>query len=692
MSKGVLHKFRKKGRPPGEVKPKPYKPPTYEGIGGAIRRDEFGTGYFLNEDQLVELAILNEEVPKDEDKTFWAEFRKLRVKWGVKPLGGSTSWSSGERYKPPLHQPTIWSDPAKGKSYKSEWWSGWGTSGISHSSELNDKLAVAMRSIRATGAVIDDAENKTHISWATRHDVATSFTDLERNEVVISAKPFVDKLPDGEALDICSGFSLHEFGHSRDTRLVYHQINGMTPMAVAAFLANIVEDVRTERNTANEFPGFKGYFDALLEYMFEEGDKPTKYGDDLVSRLNGAIMTCRWPEHAKTYMPPDEFEWWTRWMNDYLGERVNLGETVKRGLEHLRIPDQEGPGKGKKKTASGEMDEITKAEKAGRELEEIIKDFLKGLKKFCAHEVGDHKSKLDPKDAKEIEEKVAEELEEWKPHKLGEGDSQPTVQVSKPIVNHPAVIRPDPLVTKYRNALRFRPAKPLNTVKLMKNGKIDSTQLWRWAGDDWRVFQTKEINDEVSARVYLLADMSGSMGGLADRTQSKLAVAERLATLFLEALDGMDGVHVKVFGHTGDYPRGSIASLFRIWEPGDNHNRIGWITEGPHSNNYDGYAIDWSAEQLLRDSQPNEQKLLIVLSDGYPSAHGYGGERAYSHMRRVIEYYRKRGIRILQIAIDPSLDEQRQEAMFGKEYVPYVHSDTPDMLPGRLAKQLAKLL
>jgi nitric oxide reductase activation protein len=85
----------------------------------------------------------------------------------------------------------------------------------------------------------------------------------------------------------------------------------------------------------------------------------------------------------------------------------------------------------------------------------------------------------------------------------------------------------------------------------------------------------------------------------------------------------------------------------------------------PHSNNYDGYAIKYVGERLAAEARNGEQRLLIVLSDGYPAGTGYGGASAERHMRDVIaELRRKHQIRTLQIAIDTGLDPERQSRMF----------------------------
>jgi cobalamin biosynthesis protein CobT len=241
------------------------------------------------------------------------------------------------------------------------------------------------------------------------------------------------------------------------------------------------------------------------------------------------------------------------------------------------------------------------------------------------------------------------------------------------------------MAARYRAALVFRPDKEIHSTKLLKRGKVDPTQLYRWAVDDWRMFQQKGRKVDPSAYVYLLVDMSGSMGG------EKLKSAQRLAKLFIAALSSMDGVTPKVYGHTGDSAQTSC-DVYRIWEPGDPLSRNGLIMSLPHSNNYDGYAIELVGNKLAAESRNNEQRLLIVLSDGYPAGHNYGGTSAESHVRAVVDELRsKHRIRTLQIAIDDGMDPERQARMFD-EFIPYRPGDSLDVVPRRLTKWLEKVL
>ena len=84
----------------------------------------------------------------------------------------------------------------------------------------------------------------------------------------------------------------------------------------------------------------------------------------------------------------------------------------------------------------------------------------------------------------------------------------------------------------------------------------------------------------------------------------------------------------------------------------------------------------------------NRRKSSLVLADGLPSTHTYGGEPAARHVRQVTDWARRQGVQVLQIAIDPSLNLADQVAMFSAEgVIPY---KTDAALPKQLTQVLSR--
>lgn len=706
----VLKKFRKAAQKEAAQEASGVKTTKQIYFWSEFRTDENDNKYWMSADQLNQLHALNEAI--DDDKVFYKEFAKLREREGI-VADPKTTWYRKEQFgAEPSKKWTTWKDPTKGKSHLSEWWGGWKTQ-MGWGSGQDTKLALALRNAEVLLNVIDDSEDTPMtVRFSETTDVPVSYTDFRNKRLVVSPKPFLDGLPDGEAADIVSMFTMHEASHAKYTKALAKDLetNPIEPVAVASMVMNVMEDERIERLTMREYPGFAEYFPKGLDYMWKNGAKPPEaYGPDLTSKLNAMIGFVRWPQHFDDAKWNPEKAWWRAWFADYNEERVDHRTAIERALAHLRMPTPEEQSGGKSKPdpksengeqgeAGAELDKIAEDEeemrKAGQAISDMIRKFLKEhgdkLKEFCTHRDHDGKNEsLDSNTAEHVKQLVEEQIENQKPPITMDGLRAPKMIITKPKETNESKRYwkgdRDPLVTKYRNAIVLRPAKPLQNIKLQKSGRIDPENLWRWATDDWRVFAKKEIAERPAARIYLLIDMSGSMNG------HKLESAQQIARLFLMALNSVDGVHTKVFGHTGDLDSSSSSEVYRLWEKGDPMSRLGLILSKQHGDNYDGYAISWVAEQLAKDSQPNEQKILIVLSDGYPAGEGYGGHEAQDHIRKVVDVNRRRDLRILQIAIDQVMREADQKRMFN-EFIPFKPGDRLDEIPKRLSKFLIKVL
>jgi cobalamin biosynthesis protein CobT len=237
-----------------------------------------------------------------------------------------------------------------------------------------------------------------------------------------------------------------------------------------------------------------------------------------------------------------------------------------------------------------------------------------------------------------------------------------------------------PMARRLKAAFVLRPAKPEYSDRLLRSGQVDDEELWRWGAGDFRVFEQKIRESVPDTDITLLVDESGSMGG-ADR----MPVAKRLAQLMLDCLSTMDGVTLRVRGHTGqsgDFPLGMV--IDKIWDPGDDPNRIALLEA--NAQNMDGHAIDWCVKELL-SGRGNTQKILIVIADGEPYAHGYSGYGAEQHVRDVVTKAERNGVYVIQLGVSSDLDYASQQRMFN-HFIPFT---TDENLLRDLAKLMAKL-
>jgi len=679
---------------------------------GGYRTADDGKRYWLNSKQITEFEEVNAKIEKDED--FWAWFKDFREKhklWGslpYTPKRGSVIWTPGE------DDEYSWKG-TKGGSL-SEWWTGYGKSSYAWAGTGATKLALAMSAIRTVIRVIDDSDPPMSVHWA---EMGASYTDFRGSKIFINPQPMKDeKLTEGQAIDISTAWGMHEASHAMYTKPIWDFLLKPTPLqpiTIATLMGNLAEDIRIERLTAEKFPGFADYFAKGLEYLWGKsgGTPPAAYGPGLQDKVNFAIAAVKWPLEAEKLWGTTEraeLDWWKDWAERYF-RKVDIRAFAQEAITHLRIAtekekadgesDEKGEGadgesdeKGEGKAAE-EMDEMAAKEKEAAErlgawerFVERIDEFMKkmGFKptEFCSHPEAE--DGLEPDESRSVERMVTEELrKEECPVKMPTGSFKPEVYVSKPeetTYSRQAYIgKPNPVLARLKAALLFRQELPQFANRLQREGNLDEEELWRWTASDYRVFEEKVVAVHPKVQMSLLVDLSGSMIG------RNLTTAQELAQLFVWALRDMQNVTTKVFGHTANVKSSNDCQVYRLWEPGDPMSRIGLVASLPHQNNYDGYAIASVVQEILTRGEETEQRVVIVLADGYPAGYNYGGGPGMKHVKAVDDWARKQGVEVIQIAIDSDLDPARQSAMF-KRWIPYT---TTQALPRVLEQLLAKL-
>lgn len=154
-----------------------------------------------------------------------------------------------------------------------------------------------------------------------------------------------------------------------------------------------------------------------------------------------------------------------------------------------------------------------------------------------------------------------------------------------------------------------------------KSGRLDTARLSDVLRNRVDVFKQKEDVRITNSAVYLLVDSSGSMSG------ECYVNACASALMLAEALQGI-GVNLEIAGFT-EISGNSDGLVHDIWTPFgsrfckprvlDRMARMNLYL----SNNADGENIMYAYARLKQ--QPESRKILIVLSDGEPSAFGPEG-------------------------------------------------------------------
>lgn len=239
-------------------------------------------------------------------------------------------------------------------------------------------------------------------------------------------------------------------------------------------------------------------------------------------------------------------------------------------------------------------------------------------------------------------------------------------------------------VARMRGALRFRWGTRSYDERELPEGRLDRTRLGR-AAVDGRVFKSEWERSAMGLALCLLLDLSGSMR-LSSNVGSKAYRTACAAELVARALYTVPAVELEIYSHDSCGSRQEdlyIRYLYGRRQP--DIRGIGNYTRG--SENYDHMAILTAADLFVKNTT-NKRRLMLVISDGVPCGHLYGGVSAIRQTREAVTKVRRRGIAVAQIAIENLGDASA--LMFGKDYVVFDSLDrlVPDI--GRLVSRIVR--
>lgn len=708
--------------------------------------------YWLSVDHLTEYERRNAQIETDEE--FWVWFKDFATQAKLKPSakdagperknrGQISSNSNGGKWD------WGWKKDESGYSsggYLRDMWSSWGYS--SASSDLTRRLAIALGAVNTTVQAIRTRPGRYRVRLAAGDDqnAPTSFTSFDEDLVVVSPVPLKDaSLDEQRAIEIETGWALHEAGHTEYTEDVYKEILKpyvLRPAAVAGMFCNILEDVRIERLVGDSFPGFAPYFGWSLEYLWkitgkdEKGDPIERdgrwTGQDLNQKLNWIIRTVRWPDEFKPIIEKAakggiggikadnavlaEFGWWRAWLEAYDTGKVGMRQSIIEGLARLaedpkteqQMKDQQKNEELAESQANGGLGSLGGL--SGDQAREMIRRLIDALSQGgkvpilapCpspqgggnapAHDGAAQDAKkgvLTPQQAAEIEKLIAEELEiDIPPPRYRDSWSG---FVPKTIVRKPQ--------EDGKSKAVWQAANKIDPLLLRLRGAF----VFRPSAPEYsnRLLKTGQIDDEelwrfgvgdyrVFEQRVIESKPDTDISILIDQSGSmggqKLMLAMRLCRLMQAILRTTHGTTLRVRSHTNGVD-GEDTSMFRIWEQGDPESRLGLPQAMPHGANNDGWALGWCIDELLRIGKPDNQKVLFILSDGIPAGRDYSGVPAMDHVRRVTEWGEKNGVTTVQIAV--GIFSEEDQARMYRNYLIY---EDDASLPGKLVKIMSKIL
>jgi hypothetical protein len=225
-------------------------------------------------------------------------------------------------------------------------------------------------------------------------------------------------------------------------------------------------------------------------------------------------------------------------------------------------------------------------------------------------------------------------------------------------------------VSAMRKVFQFRLAEKRVDLRERRIGKIDRTKLSKALISD-RIFHLRQDKSAHGMALCVVLDESGSMGGTAAVPSSDVTVREcpatttlKIAVMIAEAVKPVKGIELEVYSYSsfGDYSQDCLVKYLY----GKNNPTLASIAGYEYGyQNYDHVALR-TCGKLFEKNTRNKNRMMVVVSDGSPAGHDYGGPSAIEATRREVEELSKRMF-VMQVAIRSF----ESEKMF-KNYVKFL--------------------
>ena len=177
---------------------------------------------------------------------------------------------------------------------------------------------------------------------------------------------------------------------------------------------------------------------------------------------------------------------------------------------------------------------------------------------------------------------------------------------------------------------------------LLKGNKINPTAA---ASSSGKIFKRNILPEHKDIAVSVLIDESGSMSGVRCEKAREMAI-------IIEDFCRNLGIPLSVVGHCDSGK--VIIKNYVSFEDNNQNRKYKLINIGAGGCNRDGFALGYCVKNLLERDEEN--KLLILVSDGKPNSekyHGYSAEKDLSNLKKEFE---RKGGRLIAAAIGEDKD------------------------------------
>ena len=561
---------------------------------------------------------------------------------------------------------------------------------------------------------------------------SSGHTDMVRDIIVIDGDML---LKSDSNLDITAGLAIHEKLHLIHTKPLTAWENRKISSAditthgeqkLLHKIANIVEDEYIEKQLHKTTPGFVHYIETTKKHYFEkdednleEGIEKNPFGD----LLNTLLMLIRYPSmidanRRKRHAPHIRF--FGRVLAQGLKDREATFVCIETLFDYLKNAFE-------KMHPEGESDMSDVMDKVGDRMSSMKDSFSESGVKFSDEEwasIRDRLIKEEMDDAREPGDRLAEALsmtDELLDRLTGDSDYEKIssslaeaikeledtdyseIELDKSIAARGSrkvswrVSKDDdesreiyregvrimkPSINKLRRKITLYGNTAIHTIRNQKRGKLDKRMLHRIPAGRKDLFKAIIVKEDKPLDICLLVDESGSMGG------ATMARARNAAIAVKEALTDNPKLNLWVFGHSADHQRNGMTEMIQYWSPTMKDRPMAMGAMQARYENRDGNAIIASANRVKDETDvPAGNKLMIVFSDGSPSANNYRGRDALMHTKKAVKWVESQGWSIIQVGFDGAY-----EAAMDMMFTNWVEITDTSQLGDKVANIIKKVL
>ncbi len=635
-------------------------------------------------------------------------------------------WNRGSAY--------TWGSGASwyGGGLTSMWGGGWSQG----SSDREARLLKHKRHLDSLCKVVDPTI-KHNLQFATDK----SYSDIGRGNIFVDGSLLEDN---DDMLDVVAGLAIHEKLHLVHTKPLldwetkYREANYLSASErqLLHSIGNIVEDEYIESQLAKTHAGYVNYIQKVKDHYFKKhGHKIEESGNMFGDVMNTLLAMVRYPQSiddARKKKHAKHIQFFARALKDGIKDRQSTLKTIESLYDYMRQLAQAEAEKQKDASeeeimerATKKLDEILSSfedsetdsslsdDDIKRMLDRLVEDEKSSAKRMSryAHEkvinrgLDKHASELSDYDKGKgsISEDLAKKIsdledsdyseEKWKSDKalgLKTGtkitwrNQRSKVEYERDTYDS-GLTRMKSAISGLRRRIDLYGDTKIHTIRNQRRGRLDKKMLHKIPIGRDDLFKNVVIDEDKPLDVCLLVDESGSMG------YAKMDRARDCAIALRESLKDNQALNLWVFGHTADgynWHKNGETNMSVYWSPTYKSDLKAMGSMKARAENRDGMAILASADRVKSESpSSSSNKLMIVISDGEPSADRYRGPDAQQHTKKVVKHLEGQGWNIIQVGIRGAREWTMKEM-----FTNYIYLEDDSQLANKVSRIIRKVI